>query len=206
MGVAPIRAVGHCSQLRMVVAIDSSSKREMGEQIRLEPAECCHQLIPRGIGRCVIQVGGRPFDIVEEVRDRPMIRLQLVDDRCERRVRTAQRRKHVRVLVAVVRVHDSAVIEAIHSQRPDGAARLQRGDLVRDAGSRRSRRDLLGQRPAHLEIAAKHAVDELELTVHEHPERLLAELPGRHVRADARAARRPPLHRLCRRDSAGSPS
>ena len=106
------------------------------------------------------------LDLVELLGDPPVVALEPVDERGEVRVRVAQSREQGDVLEPVVTVHEAAVVQAVHLQRPQRPVRRERGDLRLDLAGRQAAGHLRGQLAHGLEVLPDHPV---------HPQELLEE-------------------------------
>ena len=110
-----------------------------------------------------VEFAGGCLHLVEQAGHPPMVGLEPVHDLAHARGGPAYRREQHCVLEAVVRMHESAVTEAIGAQLEQGPSRLQRldpgPDLARRSPTRHVRREL----PARLKVAADEAVHPLQL-------------------------------------------
>ena len=127
----PIYA-GQMTQLRIVEAMFSSSKARCSRSRVARSRSALTRSSRASRVEDFVELLDASLDVIEQGRDGPVIGLEPIDHGTEIRVRAAERWEHVAVLAVVVHVHEAAVVEAVHLQRPDRAVRAHLRDPVRD--------------------------------------------------------------------------
>lgn len=98
------------------------------------------------------------LDLVQIVGNPPMVGLQFVDHRIERRVGMPEGREQKSILDPVVRVHEAAVMEAGKPELPQRAVGLQRPNLGSHLVRQSAGTNSIGKLPHRVEIVTNHAV------------------------------------------------
>jgi ubiquinone/menaquinone biosynthesis C-methylase UbiE len=146
---------------------------EVGEQVLGERVERGDDACAGRLGVVGAQSADRGLELVELLGDAPVVALEAVDERAEVRVDGSHRREQRGVLEPVVAVHEPAVVQAVHLQRPQRPVGFERAHF----GSQLVRRQPLGHargKAAHrLEVAADHVV---------HPQQLLEQRLAERMR------------------------
>ena len=143
--------------------IDSSSKSRCLQQERPERIQSADQANAALRRILLLKFVGSPLNIIEEVRDLPMVFLQCVDDWREGRIRATKERKDVNVLAAVMGVYQPAVEQAIHLELPERATGLQLGDISPDCMWRLSVENLTRKSAYDFEVVAQDCVDRQQI-------------------------------------------